>query len=76
MRMPREDYLKYFSRDAYGIYTGSEPDRDWSEEEAEGMFGKYRVCESPNWVMAKKGGVTVLVEEEEDDWEKDTLYEG
>lgn len=74
MRMPRKDYFKYFSRDAYGVYTGTEPDRDWSEEDVELMFGKYKLCERPNWVIANKGGGMVLVEEEEEeDWEKETL---
>lgn len=40
--MPRRDYLKWFARGLKGEYIGSEPYRQWSEEELEREFGKYQ----------------------------------
>lgn len=40
--MPRRDYLKYFAKDYDGTYTGTEPQRTWTEEELEQTFGKYK----------------------------------
>jgi hypothetical protein len=40
--MPRRDYLKWFARDLKGDYIGSDPFRQWSEEELEREFGQYQ----------------------------------
>jgi hypothetical protein len=39
--MPRGEYLKYFAR-ADGVYSGTEPERQWTEEELEEKYGKYK----------------------------------
>lgn len=40
--MPRKEYQKYFARDMKGQYIGTEPYRQWKEEELEEMYGKYK----------------------------------
>lgn len=40
--MPRREYLKFFSRNVKGEYTGTEPFRHWTEEELEREFGQYQ----------------------------------
>jgi len=39
--MPRGEYLKYFARDQDAQYIGSEPEREWTEEELDDTYGKY-----------------------------------
>jgi hypothetical protein len=40
--MPRGDYLKYFAKDNFGNYIGTEPEREWTEEEVEEGFRQYK----------------------------------
>jgi hypothetical protein len=40
--MPRREYQKFFARDLKGEYIGTEPHRQWKEEELEEMYGKYK----------------------------------
>lgn len=40
--MPRREYKKFFARGVQGEYVGSEPERSWTEEELDEMFGMYR----------------------------------
>lgn len=40
--MPRREYLKWFAKDEKGEYIGSEPRKEWTEEELEEVFGQYR----------------------------------
>lgn len=40
--MPRREYLKYFARGLKGEYTGSEPYKQWTEEELEETFKQYK----------------------------------
>jgi hypothetical protein len=40
--MPRRDYLKYFARGLKGEYTGTEPERKWTEEELDEQFAQYQ----------------------------------
>lgn len=40
--MPRGDYLKWFARGLKGEYIGSEPYRQWTEDELESSFGQYK----------------------------------
>jgi len=40
--MPRREYLKFFARGLKGEYIGTEPWRQWSEEELEREFGRYK----------------------------------
>lgn len=40
--MPRREYLKWFARDEKGEYCGSEPYRQWTEEELNTTFAQYR----------------------------------
>jgi hypothetical protein len=42
MKMPRRDYKKFFARDADGQYAGTEPEREWDEEELGREFGAYQ----------------------------------
>jgi hypothetical protein len=39
--MPRGEYTKYFAKDKDGKYKGTEPQREWTEEELDDMFGQY-----------------------------------
>lgn len=39
--MPRGEYKKHFAKDNTGKYIGTEPQRDWTEEELEDEFGQY-----------------------------------
>ena len=40
--MPRRDYKRYFARDRSGNYAGTEPEREWSEEQLDAMFAEYQ----------------------------------
>ena len=40
--MPRRDYKRYFARDKDGNYVGTEPEREWSEQDLEKQFGMYQ----------------------------------
>lgn len=40
--MPRREYKKYFAKDKEGQYIGTEPQREWTEEELEDEFGQYQ----------------------------------
>lgn len=46
--MPRGEYLKYFAKDEAGTYVGTEPKRDWTAEELDERFGRYR----KSWVKS------------------------
>ena len=39
--MPRREYKKYFAKDNAGNYIGTEPQREWTEEELTAEFGQY-----------------------------------
>jgi len=40
--MPRREYMKYFARGLNGEYIGSEPYKQWTEDELEETFAKYK----------------------------------
>jgi hypothetical protein len=40
--MPREEYLKYFAKDKDGNYSGTEPERTWTDAELNEAFGMYQ----------------------------------
>lgn len=40
--MPRKDYKRYFARDRNGSYAGTEPEREWSQEQLDAAFGEYQ----------------------------------
>lgn len=40
--MPRGEYKKHFAKDNSGRYIGTEPQREWTEEELEDEFGQYQ----------------------------------
>ena len=40
--MPRAEYLKHFAKDYDGKYIGTEPQREWTEEELEESYSKYK----------------------------------
>ncbi|KFY33361.1 hypothetical protein V494_07687 [Pseudogymnoascus sp. VKM F-4513 (FW-928)] len=40
--MPRREYKKFFAKDSAGNYIGTEPKREWTEEELEDEFGQYQ----------------------------------
>jgi ribosome recycling factor len=48
--MPRREYLKWFAKDENGEYIGTEPKKQWTEEELDETFGKFR----PNFSREKK----------------------
>jgi hypothetical protein len=39
--MPRREYKKYFAHDTAGNYIGTEPQRQWTEDELQEKFGQY-----------------------------------
>jgi len=42
IKMPRRDYKRYFARDRNGNYAGTEPEREWSQEQLDAAFGEYQ----------------------------------
>jgi hypothetical protein len=42
IKMPRGDYVRYFRHDAQGHYVGTEPEREWLEEEIMEKYGQYQ----------------------------------
>ncbi len=40
--LPRSEYDKYFAKDKKGNYTGTEPQREWTENELDEKYGKYK----------------------------------
>lgn len=42
VKMPRGDYARYFRHDARGHYVGTEPEREWDEEEIMEKYGQYQ----------------------------------
>ena len=42
IKMPRGDYKRYFARDRDGNYAGTEPEREWDEEEVKQAYGEYQ----------------------------------
>ena len=40
--MPRREYLKWFARDEKGQYIGSEPKKEWTEEELAEQFKEWQ----------------------------------
>ena len=44
--MPLGDYKKWFAKDDEGVYIGTEPSREWTEDELNERFGAYRPAKS------------------------------
>lgn len=42
IKMLRRDYKKWFARDRDGNYVGSEPERQWDEQDLASEFGRYQ----------------------------------
>lgn len=42
VKMPRGDYKRYFARDKDGNYAGSEPQREWDEEDIKRDYAQYQ----------------------------------
>ena len=42
VKMPRRDYTQYFKHDARGKYVGTEPEREWGEDELMAKYGQYQ----------------------------------
>lgn len=42
MFMPRAEYLKHFAKDYDGKYIGTEPQKEWTAEELDERYGKYK----------------------------------
>jgi len=42
VKMPRGDYQRHFRHDKDGNYSGTEPEREWSEDEIKGRYDQYR----------------------------------
>jgi hypothetical protein len=45
--MPRREYKRFFAKDKDGNYIGTEPQREWTEEELEEEFGQYHKLPMP-----------------------------
>lgn len=42
VKMPRGEYVRYFRHNAQGHYVGTEPEREWDEEEIMEKYGQYQ----------------------------------
>ena len=42
LKMPRKDYKAYFARDRSGDYAGTEPEREWTQEQLDERFGEFQ----------------------------------
>jgi len=42
VKMPRGEYARFFKHDAQGNYVGTEPEREWGEEEIMAKYGQYQ----------------------------------
>jgi len=42
VKMPRREYRRHFKRDRDGTYIGTEPERQWSEDDIARKFGGYQ----------------------------------
>ena len=74
--MPRKEYLKYFARDRYNIYIGTEKERLWTDGDLEVMFGRYRAAKKPKRIAARDVGRVVMVEDSDDiEWKAYTMAE-
>ncbi|KAH8808158.1 hypothetical protein F5884DRAFT_357755 [Xylogone sp. PMI_703] len=40
--LPLSECKKHFARDSEGVYRGTEPEREWTAQELEARYGKYR----------------------------------
>lgn len=40
--MPRRDYRRFFVKDKFMNYIGTEPEREWEEEDLMRRFGAYQ----------------------------------
>jgi hypothetical protein len=47
MYMPQGEYLKRFARNSKRNYIGTEPERDWADEQLDDMGGKYKPTPAP-----------------------------
>ena len=55
--MPRRDYQKWFARGLGGENIGTDPYRQWTEEELEEQFGKYRPVVEKKSMGLRTGGI-------------------
>lgn len=42
VKMTRADYKRYFAKDGQGNYVGTEPQREWTQEDIDQYFGAYK----------------------------------
>lgn len=42
VKLPRGEYVKHFRHDHEGTYTGTEPQREWTEAEIDEAYGQYQ----------------------------------
>lgn len=42
IKMPRGEYKRNFARDRHGNYAGTEPERDWDEQELMKEYEAYQ----------------------------------
>jgi hypothetical protein len=57
--------MKYFVRDSNNVYIGTEPERIWTEEDLEAIFGVRQNASAPRWKMSSEEGRVFIVEDEE-----------
>ena len=55
--MPRREHLRWFARDKDGGYVGTEPWKQWSEEDLEREFGRFRPEVRGRWRRVSAGDV-------------------
>lgn len=55
--MPRREYIKYFAKDNDGNYCGTEPKRQWTEEELNEKFGEYQQEQGKTKVKSERSGI-------------------
>lgn len=58
--------MKYFARDRYGNYIGTERERRWSEEELDDSFGTYHRQHPRKWVLRNENDQEFMEEASEE----------
>lgn len=54
--MPRGEYARFFKHDAQGHYVGTEPEREWAEDEIMDKYGAYQALPLRSAVVGDGGG--------------------
>lgn len=57
VKMPRREYQRYFARNEANEYVGTEPERTWTKQDLEEMFGQYQNLPPAKWVVNVPSGL-------------------